>query len=168
MIDENVNKELERLGYIGTNILWDPLWRNRADELYEKYGQTVDVIVRDVMQGGARDISEFINGYEGQFNFRRDKGWPMPNDDSTKHKEDVRKTMKDIALDNIFDYVFCPFMKTRAISLNDSGMISSNILHDVLCYILQGEHPDDFAMTPIQTDNRRRYLKSVGILTGKD
>ena len=72
--------------------------------------------------------------------------------------------MKAIALSDEMSFLYCPFMKTRAINIIDSALASATTMEKILCYVAQGVPLDEFSMTEEKKKEREDYLKHVGIL----
>jgi hypothetical protein len=140
------------------DFLWDPKQRTRAQQLSEKHSrENIRLWLRYVIEGGARDMYEFTDKYRNRVRYIGLKGWG--NEEKQQDYHDKIKTyMQLVSKKPEFNYLFCPFMKKRAMDLVSTG-IDYDLLSSILYYIMTGR-------TDVLAVNERAklvYLTKMGI-----
>ncbi|MBU0472457.1 MAG: hypothetical protein KKF89_03810 [Nanoarchaeota archaeon] len=145
----DVLETLDELGFGEASYLDNLELQKRVKETIARFGHKISIPLQYIIEGGLRDSREFQNGYQ-------DKEKPE------KHKKQVREAMTQIAMNQNLNFVYCPFMKNRALKCVQSELISPQVIRTALCYVLQGT--EDFSRTQESENEKREYLTSIGIL----
>ena len=168
MLEKHLKVQLNRLGFSGPNFLWDTDIKERIHDMIKEYGPDINFLIQYAWQGGSMDLNNFTQGYEKQFDYRKNNGWLSKDADPKLYKEEVKSLMTKVALSDDLPYIYCPFTKTRILNFSDKNfniiMIDKKAIEDIFCYISQGVRIDNFSMTDKHIEERESYLKKVGIL----
>ena len=162
-----LDSDLKELEFTGIEMIWDPVKKQRAQKMQEEYGEDLDIIIQYVWQGGGRDLNDYIRGYDVMFKHRQNRNKPVPVKNAEVYKQKVKETMKQVALSDENNFIYCPFTKTRLNNLLKSHEIINaqpDIIQDVFCYIAQGERFKDFKFTETHEKKREEYLRQIQIL----
>ncbi len=162
--DINLEQMLDELGFSPTSFFWKDEYRERAEQVYQDYSPGISLMVQYVFQGGARDLDEFMEGYQRQFEYRKQKGYLPQDADPSEHKDLVKTLMSEVSSRIGLDFIFCPFMKARASDVVRHGAEDPWELKDAICYVLNGCDSEEFEMTPERKEEKEKYLKAIGII----
>ena len=163
MLEQTV-AELEELGFRGSKFLWEPLYQERLDYLQSLHGPQAVIIAQFVWEGGARDLGEFFDNYKAKYDYLKKAAKISQGFNPSDFKEWVRKAMEKVALDDRMNFLYCPFMKTRAMNLVDFKLAEQDLVEEVMCYMSQGVALKDFVFTHQHWRDRDKYLKRISIL----
>lgn len=144
--------------------LWDPEKKERADRMVQEYGDSTAVWLQYVFQGGARDLQEFIAGYDSSINYQKREGWLPEDIDPSEIRKGVKNRMASVSQSTEMKYIFCPFMKSRALNVIQSEIAPKETVEEVMCLMLTGKSLSDYEFTPDEEQKRHDYLVSVGLL----
>ena len=160
-------KFMDDLGFSGVGFFWSADYRSRAEDMVDKYGPDVEVLIQYVWQGGSADLREMQSGYKDMYaywNSRQDVFLP---ESAQEHTRKVKETMRSLALDeSVAPYLKCPFMKVRMMNLArfPEKYMPVPDLENMLCYIAQGKPLSKFKMTKKLRDEQWEYLEKDGLL----
>ena len=65
---------VDELGFTPTGFFWKDVYKERAREVVQSYSHAMGVIMQYIWQGGSRDLYEFLEGYDRQFDYRKKYG----------------------------------------------------------------------------------------------
>lgn len=140
------------------DYVWNPVQRERAIEMANVYGQEkVRLWLRHVLEGGARDMYDFVQKYRSRFNYMQLRGWN--DEDRESYYNRIKSKMQEFANREEFSFIYCPFMKKRAMELAVTGE-DVDKLNFVLCYLLHGEY---YMSHKVNVKAKMSYLKKMGI-----
>lgn len=158
---------MDELGFSKLGFFWSADYRARAEEMLDEYGDGTAVLIQYVWQGGGADLREWQSGYKDMYDYWESREDVYVPETREEYTERVRKTMVQIARNNnIASYLKCPFMKVRMMNLSDSDMIEMDVgdLEDMICYIANGVHLQEWQEPDDWFSQREEYMERVGLL----
>lgn len=143
------------------NYFWSPDMEKRAEVLAKVYSpEEVNMIGRFIIQGGARDLSDFMFSYHQEAKYKEKVEVDF---DGREKRAEVKKVMVEKALeDKPLSFIISPFIQQRVEMFESYGFYPDEDVELITDILLNNGNG---TQEPISREDRLDYMQKVHLIT---